>query len=58
MLVNISNLVIQTDCKLIPKTITCDFEVALLNAVQEEFSRDDVDIACFSYCISLKTGFT
>ena len=43
----LSNLVFQTDWKLIPKTITCDFEVALLKAIQEEFSGDDVDIACY-----------
>jgi hypothetical protein len=45
----LSNLVFQTDWKLMPKTITCDFEVALLKAIQEEFSGDDVDIACCEF---------
>ena len=41
----VSNMVFQTDWKRMPKTITCDFEVALLKSIHEEFSRDNVDIA-------------
>jgi len=40
-------MVFQTDLKLLPKTITCDFEKSLIKAVQEEFQRDNVPLkAC------------
>jgi len=45
----LSNLVFQTDWKLISKTITCDFEVALLKSIHEEFSGEDVDITCCEF---------
>ena len=32
-----------------PKTITCDFEVALLKSIHEEFSGEDVDITCCEF---------
>jgi len=43
----LSHMVLQTDWKLLPKTITCDFEKALIKAVKEEFQRDNVPLkAC------------
>ena len=32
-----------------PKTITCEFEVALLKSILEEFSGDNVNIACCEF---------
>lgn len=43
----LSHLVFQTDWKLMPKTITCDFEKPLLKAIEEEFGKDDV---CIKAC--------
>ena len=45
----LSYLIIRTNWKLMPKTITCDFEVALLKSIHEEFSGDNVNIACCEF---------
>jgi hypothetical protein len=43
------HLVFQIDWKLMPKTITCDFEKPFLKDIKEEYGKDEIYIKCCEF---------